>query len=234
MTSESKLKLGESAIGGEHFGEAGGEAERSRNAVAEDEVRQLLEHEAPHFDLSRYANYETTERGWRFGFAMAFLAMVWLFLEVFAMLLFASRMGATKAAFLGLALFIVVMIGWGALYFGRQAALGDRGLVAWFWDGFFRDQGEAPPIDEAPAQLLRIRGRPREALKEYERLREQNPGVALVLFRMAEIHQKDLKSPTRAADLYRQFITAAAETTDEQEIEAAAWAEVQLAELERG
>lgn len=234
MTSDPKLKLGRTAIGGEEFGHAGGEAAKSRQADAEAEVERLLEAGIPQFDLSHYANYETTERGWRVGFTLAFVGSVWLFFEVLAIALFASSQGPVRATALGTMLFGLVMLGWGALYWSRRAALGNRGLVAWLWDGFFRNRGQAPPLDEAPAQLLRVRGRPREAIAEYERLAQEHPDVALITFRMAEIEQKDLRNPERAAELYRIFIAAASTSEDEQELEASAWAEVQLAELERG
>ncbi len=183
-----------------------------------------------YFDPRNFRSPEQRERPFRVGVLLGGLGAVLVFFLCFGLVLFNSLLG-------GLAMFLICCLGWTALIGGRKWWMSDtRSPIDAVFDSFKRPPPPPPKIDEAPAQLARKRGDARRALSLYEGWRAEHPDLAILLFRMAELHHHDLKSPARARERYAEFVeevAAKGRSATEEERTMAGYARVVLKDLDR-
>ncbi len=189
------------------------------------------------YDPRNFVFPKQRERPFRAGVLLGCGFALFLFFEVLAIVFFGPWVGPVKATLIGVLWFLVLILGWTVVIGGRQAWMGSHSPVEWVYRSFLRREAPVPVLDEAPAQLLRKRGRPDEALALYRGWCEEHPDMAILLFRRAEILRVDLKDRMGAARLYRQFasrVRARDYRPTDEERDAAAIAEGLAEELKKG
>lgn len=172
-------------------GTIGLEAREPRSARAEFRGGVPLDRRAAVLNLPRdeptYGN-----DGWlRWAWLGALTVVLGAPLSIVGLLLSATGFISWWAATAILALLLA--LGWGFLAGGRWAIVAERGFLEFLVRPVLRRAAPVPVVDEAPAQLLRRRGRYQEAAASYDRWIEEHPQSEGLHLRRAEILWRDLR-----------------------------------------
>ncbi|MCP4872399.1 MAG: hypothetical protein GY898_27180 [Proteobacteria bacterium] len=157
-------------------------------------------------DVSQFKFPEQHDKPFKAGVFLSLFGYLWVLFGVLAMVFFGPMWGPVNATLVGTLMWMLCVGSWAALVGGRAFWMGSHSPIDQLWDDFVRREVPVPDVDEAPAQLLRRRGRSGEALAMYERWAKEHPKLAILVFRMAEIQHHDLKNRAEAARLYRRFV----------------------------
>ncbi len=208
---------------------------KSRDHAAVPPLRETVANSST-LPLKAYLRADRSHRPVKTSILVGLAFVLWLFFAVFALLFFSyGGMEPTSTILVGTVMWLMVLLGWTSLVGGRKYWMSESSPVDWVARALFRRTEPVPKVDDAPAQLLRRRGKPREALRLYEGWHGKDPSQPILLYRMAEIEQEDLKNLPRAQGLYRRFQAAVNErgsAATEEEQQLAAYTQVLLKEIE--